>query len=250
MAILKNQKIEMSWNTANKEYYEQRGYKFTKFRGSFFVKIEDLPIGSGKKIIAECDHCGSKFNPIFSNLWKYRKRRNSNKDCCNDCKHIPGAEKQRKSIIDVKNIIEKTGKYFWIGNKKEYVNTSSKLKLKCLNRHIFKCSIDCFKNRHRKEICPVCSRKMFKIGKSHWNWQGGKTSEAFKIRNSEKYKEWRNLVYKRDSYICGICKIKGGKLEAHHIKPFYKFKKEIFDIANGITLCKKCHRNLHKGKRR
>ena len=34
-------------------------------------------------------------------------------------------------------------------------------------------------------------------GNKHWNWQGGKTSEAMRIRNSNEYKLWREAVFKR-----------------------------------------------------
>ena len=69
------------------------------------------------------------------------------------------------------------------------------------------------------------------------------------IRNSGEYQEWRTAVFKRDGYTCQKCGQKGGELNAHHIKPFAEYKNLRFDVDNGITLCKKCHRKAHKKRR-
>ena len=85
-------------------------------------------------------------------------------------------------------------------------------------------------------------------GEDHWNWKGGVTSEMQKIRHSREYDEWRFAVYKRDNYTCQHCKKKcrGREIVAHHLKNFKDFPKERFDISNGITLCRKCHKIVHK----
>lgn len=88
-----------------------------------------------------------------------------------------------------------------------------------------------------------------KTGKHHWNWKGGISSENNVIRNSSKMREWRIAVFERDKYTCLHCGQKGGALNAHHIKPFSTHKKLRFNIDNGLTLCKKCHIELHKTDR-
>lgn len=76
------------------------------------------------------------------------------------------------------------------------------------------------------------------------------------IRNSQKTKEWSKNVLKRDNYICQICNKRGGNLEADHIISFrYLFiklkiktfdeamqSKMLWELENGRTLCKNCHR--------
>ena len=42
------------------------------------------------------------------------------------------------------------------------------------------------------------------------------------LRTSKEYNEWRLSVYKKDNYTCKECGQYGGKIEAHHIKPFYR----------------------------
>lgn len=78
-------------------------------------------------------------------------------------------------------------------------------------------------------------------GENHWNWQGGKTNETMRLRNSSAYKTWRNAVFERDNYICVICGKRGGQLEADHIKQFALFPELRFEVSNGRTLCRNCH---------
>ncbi len=97
-------------------------------------------------------------------------------------------------------------------------------------------------------------------GKNNWNWKGGLSSFIKQIRNCFKYRQWRSDVYTRDNFTCQECIEIGGKLNAHHIKSFpsllqyYEITtleealgcEELWNINNGNTLCKECHRKLHK----
>lgn len=83
-------------------------------------------------------------------------------------------------------------------------------------------------------------------GENHWNWKGGITPKNQKERNSKKYSKWRKNVFIRDRYICQKCGQQGGNLNAHHIKPWSKYPDLRFSIDNGITLCKNCHKLIHK----
>jgi thymidylate synthase (FAD) len=85
-------------------------------------------------------------------------------------------------------------------------------------------------------------------GKESPSWKGGITPENHKIRCSIEFRLWRESVFARDNWVCQECKIRGGVLHPHHIKPFAKYPELRFAIDNGITLCKKCHSDLHKGK--
>lgn len=75
-----------------------------------------------------------------------------------------------------------------------------------------------------------------------------KHKETNKERKTPEYINWRKKVFERDNYTCQICGQKGGELNAHHIKPFSKYKNKRIDINNGITLCQKCHKLIHKKK--
>lgn len=88
----------------------------------------------------------------------------------------------------------------------------------------------------RKKISEALS------GEKAPNWQGGKTLENYTIRHTLNYRLWREEVFKRDDYTCVLCGIRGGDLNADHIKPFSQFPDLRFDVNNGRTLCVPCHR--------
>ena len=96
-------------------------------------------------------------------------------------------------------------------------------------------------------------------GENNPNYKGGITPILRSVRTYNKYKEWREKIYLRDNYTCQICGKIGGRLQAHHIISFSKIIqyyeiidyqeaiecKILWDINNGITLCKKCHDKIH-----
>jgi len=82
-------------------------------------------------------------------------------------------------------------------------------------------------------------------GDKHWNWQGGKTSVNAKGRNSLKIKIWKRAVMERDDFTCQMCGLRGGRLQAHHIKAFADHEELRADINNGVTLCVSCHSIVH-----
>lgn len=64
------------------------------------------------------------------------------------------------------------------------------------------------------------------------------------------YEQFRKDVLKRDKKTCKMpgCKSKIN-LQVHHIKRWSRASSLRYDVNNGITLCKKCHK-LITGKER
>src|SRR5690242_2286078 len=58
--------------------------------------------------------------------------------------------------------------------------------------------------------------------KSHF-WKGGVSVENKKIRAGIDFRLWREAVFARDNWTCQECKVRGGELHPHHIKPFAIF---------------------------
>ena len=92
----------------------------------------------------------------------------------------------------------------------------------------------------------------FKKGIIPWNKGLGNNSDLRRQRSSKECIEWRTLVFKRDEYKCLMpgCNQSEKYLEAHHIRPFSQYKKLRFDIKNGITLCKDCHKKVKNKENR
>jgi len=80
-----------------------------------------------------------------------------------------------------------------------------------------------------------------KLGVKHPNWKGGISSKQSKLRGQIEFKLWKNAVFARDNWTCQECGQRGGRLNAHHIKPFAQYPELRFAIDNGKTLCYKCH---------
>jgi len=98
-------------------------------------------------------------------------------------------------------------------------------------------------------------------GENNYNWKGGANTVYEAIRKCFEYRQWRSDVFTRDNFTCQMCgDNRGGNLHAHHIKPFSKIIQkyeittfeealeceELWNLNNGITLCKKCHIKIHK----
>jgi 5-methylcytosine-specific restriction endonuclease McrA len=102
-----------------------------------------------------------------------------------------------------------------------------------------------FSQEHLRNIKKANQIKALR-GSSHPNWQGGKTTlydrRMAALKRSVEYKQWQKAVK-----VVRYCKICGSNenLEAHHILPKAKYPHFMFDITNGMCLCKDCHINLH-----
>ena len=93
-------------------------------------------------------------------------------------------------------------------------------------------------------------------GTKHWNWKGGTRTLRKYIQEMDEYREWRQKVFERDGFTCVFCRVKGGRLQADHIKSFSEIISEykiisvevarqcklLWNTDNGRTLCVLCHR--------
>lgn len=86
------------------------------------------------------------------------------------------------------------------------------------------------------------------VGADNPSWKGGTTKERIKIWHSEIYSKWRQAVFLRDNFTCRICGKNNVFLNAHHIKEYAIYPELRFNLNNGLTLCKECHKLIHKGR--
>jgi hypothetical protein len=100
-----------------------------------------------------------------------------------------------------------------------------------------------------REKMSLAMKRLVSEGRHNF-WKGGLTEKNKLARTRLVYKLWREAVFKRDDWTCQMCKQRGGKLEAHHIKEFSNFPDLRYDVSNGITLCKECHKKTDNYGRR
>ena len=186
--------------------------------------------------------CNKKTVLIYMNLFNIKRRTIS--------EALTGKKHSEERNIKMSKIRKKNPVRYWLGKKHS--------------------------KEHRKKVSD--SRKNIvvtwgdKISKGKFKKTGGITSLHKLIRECKRSDEWRIKVFKRDNYTCQECFKRGGDLEAHHKKHFSvilsKFIKEydqfspleekyilirlalkyepFWDITNGQTLCKYCHKLLHR----
>lgn len=90
--------------------------------------------------------------------------------------------------------------------------------------------------------CNGKDQTLNRSGPNSATWMGGLSKENHRIRQSQAFKNWRKAVFERDNYTCVGCGQHGGYLEPDHIKPFAYFKELRFELSNGRTMCKPCHK--------
>ena len=232
------------------------------------IKIKtrkDNKVGGNRKpqTYRYCVICGKLFGPLkrLSQLccskecgYKKRKRDGSKKRG----KHYPHLRRAEQKICPI------CGKIFY-GVKERNGKLGGKIRLQKY------CSKECWSKRNPPETkkCVYCgkefktyerkskiycSKKCYDLDKkrrmsgekSHL-WRGGKTQENKLLRQRAEYREWRKKVFERDNYTCQMCGARSQKgkrieLNVDHIKPFALYPELRFEVNNGRTLCKECHK--------
>ncbi|KYK25696.1 hypothetical protein AYK26_07710 [Euryarchaeota archaeon SM23-78] len=115
-----------------------------------------------------------------------------------------------------------------------------------------------------KPYCIICGKKLsfygykrcrkcldeYCVGENNHNWKGGYDNTILRLRRTKKYYEWRRNIFIRDKFMCQECGKKHIYIEAHHIKDFVNYPELRFDINNGLTLCRECHKQTNNFSRK
>lgn len=134
-------------------------------------------------------------------------------------------------------------------NRGKHLSEDTKRKLSDASKGKPSCFKGMRKSTHPDKVTwGVC-------GEKHWAWKGGLSKIANRLRQTSEYKTWRDAVFARDDFTCQFCGERGKSLRAHHLVLFSvlleleeKEKEDIlFAVENGMTLCEKCHKDLHFG---
>lgn len=154
-----------------------------------------------------CSKCGKSF-------WKFYSRLVKNNYCNKDCyfDSMSGREVWNKGIPRSKELKEKL----------RIINTGKKASEETRRKMSLK---------HMGEKSP--------------GWKGGITPKIKLARVSLNLCLWREKVYKRDNYTCVSCGENKRYLNAHHLSSFSSFPEVRYEVDNGATLCRDCHKRFH-----
>jgi len=175
-------------------------------------------------------------------------------------KHTEESKKKMSEFQKGRKVSEETRKKISVGNKgkKRTEEVREKNRLARLG----------------KKASPETIEKIREssMGPKNASWKGGVTPLYICIRCLPESINWRKKVFERDNYTCRFCGEYGGYVHAHHIDLFssiladflsgypslspendredlirlsYKYE-PFWNIENGITLCAKCHKAVHK----
>ena len=205
---------------------------------------------SAKKIQKFCNtSCEGKFNRGSNNPnWKNKTHKGNCKYCGKNIlikeytdKSYSYCSQECKSKHQ-KQILKSSNNPNWKGGmiKTKCDNCNTEIEITQYN----------FKIKGNHFCCNRCYaewQSKNKCGENNPNWNPTKTiEEREKDRLIPGIIDFRKEVYKRDKYTCQCCgDNKGGNLNAHHLNSYNWDKEHRTDINNGITLCKKCHKEFH-----
>lgn len=154
--LVENQIVKTKWSSNNREWYENKGYVFTKYRDILSVEATDLMHSSGVLVLVECDYCGHRrmlsYEKYYKSITKYGNY------ACKKCVGRRCAdvtlEKRRvylyKKIVDICNNIG----YTLVTKKEKIINNKMYIDYICCNGHKNKMKIANFVTGKR---CPDCT---------------------------------------------------------------------------------------------
>jgi len=153
------------------------------------------------------------------------------------CPSISVAKKGKKfSDEGLRNILEARHKRKGLPSPRKGMKCSEETKIKLSLAH---------KGRPSK-------LKGKKTGRHSWNYKG-KSDLNHLLRTSKDWVRWRLEVFERDKFTCQKCNKKGIYIEPHHIVTVKECRENnkldlVFDVNNGLTLCRTCHLETHNWK--
>lgn len=82
-----------------------------------------------------------------------------------------------------------------------------------------------------------------RTGEDHPGWRPDSRRES----RAGQHGSWARKIISRDKGVCQHCGATDVELHAHHIKSYADHPDLRWDLSNGITLCFKCHWDVHYG---
>ena len=110
--ILITKKVQTKWNGRTKQYYIDKGYKFTKIGDLFEIDVNDLKPYSEVKVDVKCDYCGRQYSISYAS---YLATLKDGKNACKHCVNVRVKETNLKKygvecVFQLDSVKEKSKK--------------------------------------------------------------------------------------------------------------------------------------------
>jgi DNA-directed RNA polymerase subunit M/transcription elongation factor TFIIS len=194
--------------------------------------------GNWKGGFPKCIGCGKQ-------LTNYRSKR------CRSCE-----TKKRPHLKGINS-------FHWKGGLPKCINCGKLLSTRKVKNYEPKLCQKCNLENQKGKNHPMYG--IHRFGEKSPNYKDGRTPITIAIRNSIRYKQWKQEVRIKKDFTCKSCHNKGGKLHVHHKKLFSILLEEIkynfplldlyegamqytpmWDVENGEVYCEDCHKEEHK----
>lgn len=152
------------------------------------------------------------------------------------------SQKKKHILNEIKEIFNKNR---WKLLSKIYINNKQLLNVLCNKGHKTRINLNNFLNGWRCKSCFIIRNS----GKNSIRWNPNLSDkERILERDIPENTNWIKEVLKQDNYQCQCCYEEGNgyNLNAHHLEGYHWCKELRFEVNNGITLCKKCHKEFHR----
>lgn len=91
-------------------------------------------------------------------------------------------------------------------------------------------------------------KEQYLYGENNYFYRKDGKETDLRYENTTELKQWRQAIYDKYNRTCVICGQKHNSqniIEAHHLWGYFDFPDKIYDVENGVTLCKHHHRQFH-----
>ena len=233
--LVDNQTIELTWQHANKKYYQNKGYVFTSYGDSFKVKPEDLSPGSETYVKVVCDFCNKEYNVMW---YRYLESVNKKqKNACYDCKNLKvhaNTLKRRQENLYNKalKVCEKKG-YILLSKQEDIVNNTTYIDYLCPIHGKQSMRIN---NLISGKGCPDCAtdkaKNKYKLSPNEVEKRINECGGILLNKEDYKNQSERNLIIKCPE--CGTPFVTSLRIFTQH----------------GGQLCDNCSNNVSLGEKR
>lgn len=148
-----------------------------------------------------------------------------------------------KYKINREEILKERKKYYQ-KHRKKIITIVRKSQNKDVDAHRKKSRDWYHNNPLKRKLSREQNREKIRLSRLQYALKGG-APDQIQRHSKENYK-WRRAIFKRDNYTCQNCSDTNCMVFAHHIKSWKHYPELRFELSNGITLCKVCHKEADK----